>query len=85
MALALIVVSIISGKAPASTSKAPASTNKTPARGDHAVTGHVGAAAAAHDVADGARRARTSRERGHLAICRHSPGRNAPDDREHAG
>ncbi len=54
------------------------------AGGHHPVARHAGAPAAAQDVADGARRRRTSRERGHVAVGGHPPPRNAPDHREHA-
>src|SRR5207244_6117616 len=51
---------------------------------DHAVAGHVGAAASFHDVADGARGARASCELGDVAVRRHASRRNAPHDGEHA-
>src|SRR5439155_2082557 len=51
---------------------------------DHAVAGHVWAAASFHDVADGARGARLACELGDVAVRRHASRRNAPHDGEHA-
>ena len=52
--------------------------------GDHAVAGHIAPAAALHDVANGARRARSAGELGDFAVRGDLPRRNAPYHREHA-
>jgi hypothetical protein len=51
---------------------------------DDAVGRDAGAAAVAHDVADGARGARLTGELRHLAVGRHTADRDPPDDSQHA-
>ena len=50
---------------------------------DDSVTGRYRVVAVAHDVADGAPRARPSRELGNIAVCCDLARRNPPDNREH--
>ncbi len=51
-----------------------------PARRNHPVARHVRPVAVAHDVPDGARRARPARECRHIAVRGHAPRRNPPHD-----
>src|SRR5438105_2350914 len=44
------------------------------------MAGHVGPLALAHDVADGAPRARPARSRSHVAVGRDAPWRNPAND-----
>ena len=57
---------------------------KASAGGDHPVARDVRAVAVAHDVPDGSRRPRSTRERGNLAVRSDAPGWNPPDRHQHA-
>jgi len=57
---------------------------ETAAGGDDAVVGKLRDRRGAHDVADGARGAGTSRETRDVAVRRDVPGRNAAEDAKHA-
>src|SRR5262245_33685774 len=59
-------------------------TSEQPSRGDHAVARYTRLPAAAHDVPDGARRARVSRQRRNVTIGCDTTGRNPPNRRQHA-
>ena len=58
-------------------------TAQAAAGGNHAVTRHVRAIAAAHDVADGTCRARPAGHRGDVAVGRHASWRDATHDGEY--
>ena len=58
--------------------EASAVTRETSVASNHAVARNISAAAGPHDIADGARRARTARHGGDITVGRHAARRTPP-------